>query len=160
VRGPDDFLVPTLRRRNLSKHSTVVPATPMPTFARTLALACILEGAAVASSGAPTSAVSAVAVRTAAPVVIDGRADDPVWHAAPRVDSLGWTAEFAIPLSQLRYLSAPQHTFGFAIWRDIERYKERASWPAYRPSQIGFVSQLGDLAGIEGIPARHRFDVM
>ena len=57
----------------------------MPTFARTLALACILEGAAVASSGAPTSAVSAVAVRTAAPVVIDGRADDPVWHAAPLI---------------------------------------------------------------------------
>ena len=85
---------------------------------------------------------------------------DGVWDVATRVDSLGWTAEFAIPLSQLRYLSAPQHTFGFAIWRDIERYKERVSWPAYRPSQIGFVSQLGDLAGIEGIPAPHRFDVM
>src|SRR5436309_7590396 len=85
---------------------------------------------------------------------------DGVWDVATRVDSLGWTAEFAIPLSQLRYPSSPQHTFGFAIWRDIERYKERVSWPAYRPSQIGFVSQLGDVAGINGIPAPHRFDVM
>src|SRR3989441_8765977 len=85
---------------------------------------------------------------------------DGVWDVATRVDSLGWTAEFAIPLSQLRYPSSPTHTFGFAIWRDIERYKERVSWPPYRPSQIGFVSQLGDLTGIDGIPAPRRFDVM
>ena len=85
---------------------------------------------------------------------------DGVWDVATRVDSLGWTAEFAIPLSQLRYPSSPTHTFGFGVWRDIERYKERVSWPAYRPSQIGFVSQLGDLTGIDGIPAPRRFDVM
>src|SRR5580765_5276045 len=85
---------------------------------------------------------------------------DGVWDVATRVDSLGWTAEFAIPLSQLRYTSAWTHTFGFGVWRDIERFKERVSWPAYRPSQIGFVSQLGDLTGIDGIPAPHRFDVM
>ena len=84
---------------------------------------------------------------------------DGVWDVATRVDSLGWTAEFAIPLSQLRYASSPTHTFGFGVWRDIERYKERVSWPAYRPSQIGFVSQLGDLTGIDGIPAPRRFDV-
>src|SRR5580765_3500110 len=85
---------------------------------------------------------------------------DGVWDVATRVDSLGWTAEFAIPLSQLRYASASTHTFGFGVWRDIERYKERVSWPRYRPSQIGFVSQLGDLTGIDGIPAPRRFDVM
>src|SRR5262252_9519960 len=85
---------------------------------------------------------------------------DGVWDVATRVDSLGWTAEFAIPLSQLRYPSSPTHTFGFGVWRDIERFKERVSWPPYRPSQVGFVSQLGDLTGIDGIPAPRRFDVM
>jgi hypothetical protein len=85
---------------------------------------------------------------------------DGVWDVATQVDSLGWTAEFGIPLSQLRYPSAPTHTFGFAIWRDIERFKERVSWPAYRPSQIGFVSQLGDIGGIDDIPAPRKFDVM
>jgi len=85
---------------------------------------------------------------------------DGVWDVAARVDSLGWTAEFSIPLSQLRYPSAPAHTFGFGIWRDIERYKERVSWPSYRPSQIGFVSQLGDIIGIDDIPAPRRFDVL
>src|SRR5262249_53563233 len=85
---------------------------------------------------------------------------DGVWDFATHVGSLGWTAEFGIPLSQLRYASSPTHTFGFAIWRDIERFKERVSWPAYRPSQIGFVSQLGDIAGIDDIPAPRRFDVL
>ena len=36
----------------------------------------------------------------------DGNEDDSwdgVWDVATRVDSLGWTAEFRIPLSQLRY---------------------------------------------------------
>jgi len=36
----------------------------------------------------------------------DGSEDDswdPVWSAATQVDSLGWTAEMRIPLSQLRY---------------------------------------------------------
>src|SRR6185503_19854438 len=79
---------------------------------------------------------------------------------ATRVDSLGWTAEFSIPLSQLRYTASPTHTFGFAIWRVIERYKERVSWPAYRPSQIGCVSELGDVASIDDIPAPRRFDVI
>ena len=36
----------------------------------------------------------------------DGEEDvswDAVWDVATRIDSLGWTAEFRIPLSQLRY---------------------------------------------------------
>ncbi len=85
---------------------------------------------------------------------------DGVWDVATRVDSLGWTAEFAIPLSQIRYPPSMSHTFGFGVWRDIERFKERVSWPAYRPSQIGFVSQLGDVAGIDNIPPPRRFDVL
>jgi len=84
---------------------------------------------------------------------------DGVWDVATRVDSLGWTAEFRVPLSQLRFAPARTHTFGFAIWRDIERYKERVAWPAYRPSQFGFISQLGDLTGIDDIPAPRRLDV-
>src|SRR5690242_2203953 len=84
---------------------------------------------------------------------------DGVWDVATQVDSLGWTAEFRVPLSQLRFAPAKTHTFGFAIWRDIERYKERVAWPAYRPSQFGFMSQLGDVTGIDDVPAPRRLDV-
>src|SRR5689334_1670450 len=51
----------------------------------------------------------------------DGNEDqswDGVWDVATTVDSLGWTAEFRIPLSQVRYADAPEHTFGIMIWRD------------------------------------------
>ena len=74
-----------------------------------------------------------------------------IWEAKTVVDSLGWTAEFKIPLSQLRYSDSPQHTFGFGVWRDIERYKERVSWPRYFRTKQATVSQLGDLEGIDGI---------
>jgi hypothetical protein len=74
-----------------------------------------------------------------------------IWDVATVVDSLGWTAEYLIPLSQLRYADAPTHTFGFGIWRDIERHRERVSWPAYSVTANGFMSQLGKLHGIAGI---------
>src|SRR2546426_5424148 len=54
---------------------------------------------------------------------------DAVWDVGTQVDSLGWTAEFRIPLSQLRYVPRATNTFGFAVWRDIQRYSERVSWP-------------------------------
>ncbi|MGQ0562553.1 MAG: DUF5916 domain-containing protein [Gemmatimonadota bacterium] len=93
----------------------------------------------------------------------DGNEDDSwngVWDAAAQVDSLGWTAEFRIPLSQLRYADAASHTFGFGIWRDIERYRERVSWPRYQPTRNGLVSQLGDLQGIEGIRSPGTLEVL
>ena len=74
-----------------------------------------------------------------------------VWDVATRVDSLGWTAEFRVPFSQLRYAASARQTFGFGVWRDIERYKERVSWPLYRPSRSGLMSQIGELGGIGDI---------
>ncbi|MEO7457257.1 MAG: DUF5916 domain-containing protein [Gemmatimonadaceae bacterium] len=85
---------------------------------------------------------------------------DGIWDAATRIDSLGWTAEFRIPFSQLRYSTKQEHTFGFAIWRDIERYKERTSWPLYRPTQSGISSQLGYLGGVRDITPFHRLEIV
>src|SRR5213595_1360243 len=84
---------------------------------------------------------------------------DAVWDAATQVDSLGWTAEFRIPLSQLRYVPRAVNTFGFAVWRDIQRYSERVSWPLYRNSQAGISSQLGELTGLEGLPSPRRPEI-
>src|SRR6059036_2043801 len=84
---------------------------------------------------------------------------DAVWDVATQVDSLGWTAEFAIPLSQLRYVPRATNTFGFAVWRDIQRYSERVSWPVYRGSQAGISSQLGELTGLDGLPSPRRPEI-
>jgi hypothetical protein len=85
---------------------------------------------------------------------------DGVWEVATQIDSLGWTAEFRIPLSQLRYAHAPSNVFGFAIWRDIDRHGgERIGWPLYRTSRRGFVSQLGDLVGLDRLAAPRRLEL-
>jgi hypothetical protein len=92
----------------------------------------------------------------------DAQEDDSwngIWDVATTVDSLGWTAEFRIPLSQLRYARTASHTFGFGIWRDIERLAERDSWPLYSPERAGLASQLGKLDGITGISTAQRLEV-
>ena len=85
---------------------------------------------------------------------------DGLWDVGTRIDSLGWTAEFRIPFSQLRYANSADHVFGFSIWRDIERYKERTSWPLFRSSQGGVSSQLGLLEGIHDITPFRRLEVV
>src|SRR5437764_8514136 len=84
---------------------------------------------------------------------------DAVWDVGTQVDSLGWTAELRIPLSQLRYVPQATNTFGFAVWRDIQRYSERVAWPVYRQSKAGFASQLGDVTGLVGLAAPRRLEV-
>jgi len=79
-------------------------------------------------------------VKLDAQIYNDGNEDfawDAVWDVATRVDSLGWTAEFRIPLSQLPYGRQRSHTFGFTVDRDLYRYSQRVSWPQFRQSQAG-----------------------
>lgn len=93
----------------------------------------------------------------------DGNEDaswDGVWDAHTTVDELGWTAEFRVPFNQLRFPEAAEHTFGFAIWRDIARHNERISWPLFRRTQTGFVSQWGEVEGFRGIASPRRLEVL
>src|SRR6266540_749669 len=106
-------------------------------------------------------AVNPAGVKRDYAIYNDDREDeawDGVWEVATTVDSLGWTAEFRIPLSQLRYAHADTNTFGFGVWRDIQRYNERVGWPVYRQSRAGFASQLGDVTGLAGLPAPRRLE--
>jgi len=84
----------------------------------------------------------------------DGAEDaswDAIWDVATRTDSLGWTAEYRIPLSQLHYHVHKDGVFGILIWRVIERYTETITWPLYRMSRSGLVSQFGELTGLDGL---------
>ena len=92
----------------------------------------------------------------------DGSEDvswDAVWDVATRTDSLGWTAEFRIPLSQLRYPPAESHTFGMMIVRELARRNERVSWPLMRRSRNALVSQFGDVGGLAGLGSPKRLEV-
>ena len=92
--------------------------------------------------------------------VVEDMSWDGVWDVKTRIDSLGWTAEFRVPFSQLRFNKADEHTFGFGVWRDITRRNQRDSWPVYRGSRATLVSQLGELTGLRGIGGGPRVELM
>jgi len=71
----------------------------------------------------------------------DGRFDfgwDPVWEGAAHIDDQGWSAEWKIPLSQLRFESSQDGEWGIQITRNIPR-KQESAWFAFTP--------LGESAG-------------
>ena len=107
--------------------------------------------------------VNAAGVKMDMAIYDDGNEDpawDAVWDVATRVDSLGWTAEYRIPLSQMRYSSDKSHIFGFLIDRNIYRYSERVSWPLLRQSKPGFVSQFGALEGMDDLETPRRLEAV
>jgi hypothetical protein len=94
----------------------------------------------------------------------DGNEDlnwDAVWEVGTRVDSLGWVAEYRIPLSQLRFGgdSAGGRVWGFQVQRDIARRNERDTWAPWTPQDGAFVSRFGDLTGLQGIRVPERLEI-
>lgn len=84
---------------------------------------------------------------------------DAVWDVATQIDSAGWTAEYRIPLSQLHYSADGLGTFGILIWRFVQRYTEDVTWPLYRMSRSGLVSQFGELTGLDALGSPHRSEI-
>jgi hypothetical protein len=92
-------------------------------------------------------------------IAADGNEDDSwdvVWEAAAEVDSLGWSAELRIPLSQLRYSTPGDGTWGVQFIRGIFRKGETAVF-AFTPKQErSGVSRFGVLTGLGNLArARH-----
>ena len=82
----------------------------------------------------------------------DGNEDqgwDAVWDVVVAARADGWSAEFRIPLSQLRFPTSEKPTFGFALSRQIARLNETSTWPLIAKSTNGIVSQFGELHGLE-----------
>jgi hypothetical protein len=108
--------------------------------------------------------VNPAGVRNDAVLFLDNQTDaawDGVWEVATRVDSSGWTAEFRVPFSQLRFNDQPDHVFGFAVWREIARRSQKDVWPpTYRDSRQAIASQIGTLEGISGIRRSSKLELL
>ena len=85
---------------------------------------------------------------------------DPVWDVATTRDSLGWTAEFRIPLSQLRYPSTPTQVWGFNFSRWIYRKDETTRWAWYSRADQGYASFFGHVFGFDGLPQPRRLELL
>ncbi len=80
---------------------------------------------------------------------------DASWTVATTIDSLGWTAEFRIPFSTLRYQAGrTEQSWGFNITRSIRRKNEELYW-AFIPRQFNLyrLSLAGTLEKLT-VPAR------
>ena len=92
----------------------------------------------------------------------DGQNDDSwdaVWDVQVARDGEGWTAEFRIPFSQLRFARGGGPV-GLAIIRELQRANETSTWPLLARSANGFVSQFGTITGLETDGARRRLELM
>jgi hypothetical protein len=85
---------------------------------------------------------------------------DPVWEGTARIDSLGWTAEMRIPLSQLRFPRDPVQTWGLQIWRTVARRKEYALWAFFRQTESGGASAFGTLEELKLGEQRRQVEIM
>jgi hypothetical protein len=85
---------------------------------------------------------------------------NPVWQAAARVDSAGWTSEIRIPLSQLRYADLPEQIWGIQFVRSIFRKGETDYFSFTPKKEQGGVSRFGHLTGLGRLPAPRRLEIL
>ncbi len=85
---------------------------------------------------------------------------DAVWDVATTVDEEGWTAEFRIPYSQLRFRDAPEQTWGINFMREIARKQELDVWAPTTRASGGIVSKFGELRGLRGLEPPRRLEVL
>ena len=80
----------------------------------------------------------------------DGRSNDKswdcIWNVASREDSLGWTAEMAIPVNEIRFPEGPDRLWGINFRRNYPEYLETSYWS--ESDRVWEVSRFGDLAGL------------
>jgi hypothetical protein len=81
---------------------------------------------------------------------------DAVWDGKVAHDEKGWTAEFRVPLNQLRYGPQKEQVWGMHAWRWLARNHEESQWQLIPRQNTGRMYQLGELHGIRDLPpSRH-----
>jgi hypothetical protein len=83
-----------------------------------------------------------------------------VWDGKVAFDSTGWSAEFRVPLSQLRYGPQDEQVWGLHSWRWSDRNQEEDEWQLIPRQNTGRLYQLGELRGIHGLPHPLRLEVL
>ncbi|HET7177068.1 MAG TPA: DUF5916 domain-containing protein [Solirubrobacterales bacterium] len=82
------------------------------------------------------------------------------YDTAARITSSGWSAEYRIPFSSLRYPRADPQTWGILVWRNYPREFRYAfhSAPIPRDSSC-FICHAHELTGLAGLPSASHLSV-
>lgn len=84
---------------------------------------------------------------------------DPIWYVETQINDKYWTAEFRIPLSQLRFGDKQEQIWGMQVMRNIFRKEETSVWQRLPRDAPGYVSLLGELIGIRDIKPKKQADI-
>ncbi|HEX2717884.1 MAG TPA: DUF5916 domain-containing protein, partial [Gemmatimonadaceae bacterium] len=106
--------------------------------------------------------VNPAGVKRDASIINDGEEDlswDAVWDVATAREQDGWSAEFRIPLSQLRFPPNGAPAFGMMFMRTVGRSNERVAWPLFSRTKGGLVSQFAEVSGFAGLESPRRLEV-
>ncbi len=85
---------------------------------------------------------------------------NPVWRAATQIAADGWTAELAMPLSQLRLPHDPATSWGINFNWYIPHSQEDVYWVAVPRDRTAWASWFGELTGLPPIAPRVGLEVM
>ncbi len=108
--------------------------------------------------------LNAAGVRQDKLITNDGDTEDlnwnPVWKGAVSRDEKGWSAEFQIPFSQIRFSSRDKPVWGFQVCRKIQRLNEIDYWAPEPKDAAGIVSNFGELRGLRAIPSPKKLELL
>ncbi len=93
----------------------------------------------------------------------EGDADsgyDPVWQARTHVDAEGWSAEFRVPFTQLRFNDIDEQVWGLNIKRWRPSINEEVYWVLVGRIEEGWASRFGDLHGISRVRPSRRLELL
>ncbi|MEO8699481.1 MAG: DUF5916 domain-containing protein [Kofleriaceae bacterium] len=85
---------------------------------------------------------------------------DAVWTGDVATTAKGWTAEFRIPLNQLRFPQRDAHEWGFQVVRVVSRTQEQAVWSPWPRSGSETVSKFGTVDGIKRLKSARRLELL
>lgn len=82
-----------------------------------------------------------------------------VWQSATKIHDDKWIAEIRIPFSALRFPKEDVQTWGVNFVRSIRRKREESHWQFNDPTGMNYLSQLGQLDGIENVRTPFRLSL-
>jgi hypothetical protein len=85
---------------------------------------------------------------------------DAVWTGDVARTATGWTAEYRIPLSQLRFANQDIQEWGLQLIRFVGRTGEQDSWSPWPRSAPQVVSKFGVVEGIDHLQQRPRLELV
>lgn len=82
-----------------------------------------------------------------------------VWQSGTQILDNGWSVEFRIPYSAIRFAEKDDQVWGLNFFRRIRRYNSNNSWNLVNFEIDGYLHQTGRLHGLENIKPPVRLSI-